>query len=396
MKRRTMSIAVLTAVAAAALSGCATGGADSGSGATAAPIVVGSINALSGPATFPEASAAAAAVFDAVNEAGGVDGRMIEYKALDDKGDPSTASAAARELIGQDGAVAMVGSASTVECAVNGAYYEQSGVLSVQGTGVEPECFQSPNIAPVNTGPFFGTSLALAYASETLGLERICGLFEITGSSEASYEKAIAAWSEATGKELAYTDMTIPFGASDYTPYIVKAKDQGCDGAFTMTVAPDVIGQMKAAAQQGWTDVTWVGLTSIFGDEFATAIGGDVGQGLYAIAEFSPYMDDSEANANWRELMTDAGVPLTSFSQGGYLAATYFIDVLRSIEGEITRESVTQALQEMSPITDPMVGTPYEFGTAQSHTPNRAGWPVALDVATGAWQNAGDGWLTLD
>ena len=40
--------------------------------------------------------------------------------------------------------------------------------------------------------------------------------------------------------------------------------------------------------------------------------------------------------------MTSAGVPLTSFAQGGYLAATIFVDALRAIDGEITRESVAE------------------------------------------------------
>ena len=66
----------LVALAAAVLLGTAAcAGAESGS---SGPIVVGSVNALSGAATFPEASQAAKAVFDAANASGGVNGRQIQ------------------------------------------------------------------------------------------------------------------------------------------------------------------------------------------------------------------------------------------------------------------------------------------------------------------------------
>ena len=109
MKRHLITAVTLAAGSALVLSGCA--GSDSGGGSgggDTSPIVVGSINTNSGPAAFPEASEAAAAVFDAFNAEGGLDGRMIEYKTTDDKGDPATATASAREIVGSDEAVAMV------------------------------------------------------------------------------------------------------------------------------------------------------------------------------------------------------------------------------------------------------------------------------------------------
>lgn len=147
------------------------------------PIVVGSVNALSGPATFPEASAAAKVVFDQVNAEGGIKGRKIDYKILDDKADPATASAAAREVVESGNAVALVGSASLLDCEVNGSYYVQQKIMSVQGTGVDKVCFSNPNISPVNVRPFGDTQMTLTYGSEVLGLKKICGLLEVVGSS---------------------------------------------------------------------------------------------------------------------------------------------------------------------------------------------------------------------
>lgn len=387
MKRELITAIALAGASALVLSGCAGGG--SGDGGDTSPIVVGSINTLSGPAAFPEASAAAAAVFDAFNEAGGLDGRTIEYKAADDKGDPATATASARELVGSDGAVAMVGSASLIECEINQAYYVQEGILSLPGVGVDTGCFDSENITPANIGPYNDMTLTLMYGSEVLGLDDICILLEIAGSTRPTYQAAIDTWTEATGAEPLYVDDTVPYGASDYTPYLVKAREQGCKAMAINGVEPDAVAQLKAANAQGWDDVVFLFLTSVYSENFAAAID-DAAGGIYVPAEFYPFTEENEINADWRSLMTENGIALTSFSQGGFLAATYFLEVLQSIEGDITRESVTAALNDMAPIDNPMVGTPFQFGTF-----NTAGWPIALKTGTNAWEKVADDWLRI-
>jgi len=385
MNKRAYGSVALVAAAALTLAGCSGPG---GEGADA-PIVVGSVNTISGPATFPEASEAAAAVFDEFNEKGGLDGRKIEYKTLDDKGDPATATASARELVGSDEAVALVGSASLIECEINAKYYAQEEILSIPGIGVDTGCFDSENISPANVGPFNDMTLTLQYGSEVLGLDDICVLLEIAGSTRPTYQAAIDKWTEITGKEPLYVDDTVPYGASDYTPYIVKARDQGCKALAINPVEPDAIGQVKAANAQGWDDVTWLYLTSVYSENFADAVD-DAGAGIYVPAEFYPFTDENENTADWRALMEKNDIPLTAFSQGGYLAAKYFIEVLEGIDGDITRESVTSALKSMEPIENPMSGTPYAFGVD-----NTAGWPIVLKSGTNAWEKVADDWLRI-
>ncbi|MGH3585583.1 MAG: ABC transporter substrate-binding protein, partial [Pseudonocardia sp.] len=273
MAHKARGLAAL-AVAALVVSGCAGGGGASG------PIVVGSVNSISGAATFPEASQAAKAVFDKVNAEGGINGRQIDYKIVDDKGDPAAAAAAARQVVASDEAVALVGSASLLECQINAPYYEQNDILSIPGIGVDPACFGTPNIAPANVGPFNDMTLTLLHGSEVLGLDNICVLLEIAGNTLPAYEAAIDSWSKITGKELAYLDATVPYGGSDYTPYIVKAREAGCKAVAVNPVEPDSIGQLKAAHAQGWDDVTWLLLTSVYSTNYAQATT-DAGAGVY-------------------------------------------------------------------------------------------------------------------
>ncbi|WP_336629587.1 MULTISPECIES: ABC transporter substrate-binding protein [unclassified Microbacterium] len=387
MNKRITAAAALLAAGMLALAGCS-GDGGSGSGSSD-PIVVGSVNTISGPATFPEASQAAKAVFDKFNADGGLNGRKIDYKALDDKGDPATATANAREIVGSDNAVAMIGSASLIECDLNKKYYEQEGILSIPGIGVDTGCFDSKNISPANVGPYNDMTLTLLYGSEQLKLDNICVLLEIAGSTRPTYQAAIDKWTQITGKKPLYVDDTVPYGASDYTPYIVKAKQAGCKALAINPVETDAIGQVKAANAQGWNDVTWLYLTSVYSENFAKAID-DAGAGIYVPAEFYPFTDENAVNKDWRDLMTKNKIPLTSFSQGGYLAATYFIEALKSVKGDITRESVSEAIKSMPAVDNKMIGDPYKFGTIPT-----AGWPIELKTGTHAWEKVADDWYRI-
>ncbi|WP_419839715.1 ABC transporter substrate-binding protein [Candidatus Poriferisodalis sp.] len=111
------------------------------------PIRVGNVSSLTGGALFPEASAAAKAVFDRVNDRGGISGRPLELIVEDDGGAPEGAAAAARKLVEQDNVVALVGSASVLECAVNSGFYAEQGVYSIQAPAWT-RCASCPRTSP--------------------------------------------------------------------------------------------------------------------------------------------------------------------------------------------------------------------------------------------------------
>jgi len=358
------------------------------------PIKIGSVNSLTGQIVFPEASAAAKAVFERVNAEGGIGGRPIEYRVEDDAADPAGAAQAARRLVEDEGVVAMAGSASLLECAVNGAYYADQGVYSIQGTGVDPLCFASSNISPVNTGPYLGYTVSLYFASEVLAKENVCALIFDIPDFRPAMDAAIQQWRDITGKELHFSNFSLQF-TDDVTPFVLQAHDAGCDVVVSNGLDVHYIGFMQALQSQGIDDMLWVGLTSGYTAEVAQTLGslGVPDGSLYVNSEFEPFSLESPVLDDWRTLMTEAGVPLTSFAEGGYLAATIMADVLRGIDGEITRESVGQALLGLDAYDTPMIGTPYSFGDAPAHNPNRASKFVRNQGSE--WALATDDWVVL-
>lgn len=77
----------------------------------ATDIVIGQSGALSGPLDEigKEMKAGAEACFNAVNQAGGVNGRKIKLVSLDDAGEPDRAKANTQKLIGEENALALFG-----------------------------------------------------------------------------------------------------------------------------------------------------------------------------------------------------------------------------------------------------------------------------------------------
>ncbi|MDE0160281.1 MAG: ABC transporter substrate-binding protein [Acidimicrobiaceae bacterium] len=356
------------------------------------PIRVGNVSSLTGAGLFPEASVAAKAVFDRVNASGGIGGRPIELIIEDDGGSPEGAATAGRKLVEQDNVVAMVGSASILECAVNSGFYAEQGVYSIQGTGVDPLCFLSSNISPVNTGPFTGITVSLYYASETLALDRVCNinLFVIPDLAPA-FDGAVARWESITGKSLTLRVKAATL-EDDPTPLMLQARDAGCQAVVIDGVEPHALAVGRAIDAQNLSDIVWIGLTSYYTDAIASQLG-SAGNGLRANSEFEPYGSDSPALDDWKALMTNAGVPLTSFAQGGYLAATVFVEALRGIDGEVTRESVAAAMLDLEPYETPLLGTPYTFGPGDAHAPNQAS--KFVELRDGQWVTAADDWVIL-
>lgn len=392
--RSKLAIAGTIAAAALMLTACDPGTGGGGGGGTPADGEPITVAALSGLTFFPEAPEAVQAVFDDYNAAGGLGGRPLEYNVYDDKTDPAVSSTAAKDAL-DSGAVALVGSSSLLDCAVNHTTWEDAGIVSIQGTGVDPFCFSTPNIAPANTGPFYDAFATLYNGSETLGFTDICAVIvPDDAAGQSAYEQAIQSWSDETGQELKYSDFSLTRGQPSYAGNVAQLAGQDCGAIFINEVGPAVIAFIGEAANQG-LNVPFLVLTSCYSDEFAASVA--YGADIHLPAEFFPYSDPTDdANTDWIAVMDAHGVAKTSFAQGGYLAAKYFISILESIDGDVTRESFTAAAQGMTePIENPMVGTAWIFGDGDFHQANQSAWPVAIRANTNEWESIGP-WLNGD
>jgi branched-chain amino acid transport system substrate-binding protein len=355
-------------------------------------IKLGAISTITGPADFSEVPKAAKAMYDALNASGGVNGCKIDFEIADDKADPQVAAQAARDLIDNKKVVAMSGGASLLECAVNAPTYKRAKVDSVDGLGVDPVCFNSPNIAPVNVGPYTLSTAMGLFATNTLHAKNFCAMFIIIGGTQEAYKNALARWEKLTGQQMKLVDLTVPI-AGDYTPFIIKARDAGCDAVVSNAIEPGVVAWVKTADAQKISGINWLFLSPGYTTEVAKTLA-DSKQLIYVGTEWEPYTErDSPANKDWIAAMKASNRPLTAFSQGGYLAAQATIGVIRNIDGPVTRESMNEALARMKPTSYPLAGSPYVFGDGPAHSPMQA--TKVMKLENGAWTVLTTDWVVV-
>ncbi len=327
-----------------------------------------------------------------MNAEGGIDGRQIEYLSEDDGADPAQAAQAARRLVDENEVVALAGAASLVECSANAAFYAQRDVVSISGTGVEPACFESANIAPVNNGTVPGYASLLYFASETLGHDRVCPVILKSEGLTEPYLELIERWEAETGSTAPVVDTSVVLG-DDPTPAILAVRDAKCDAVVFNANEPVAVAFMNTVKQQGLLDrADWLTLTSAYTETAFETLKQQGTLGLYANSEFLPFMSDDPALDEWRATLTGADVPLTSLSIGGYVSAEILVEVMKGIDGEITRESVTQAFRDLDEIENPLMGMPFTFGDATSHNPNRAS--MMVQATEDGWQTVSD-WVRV-
>lgn len=388
MSKKMLAAVAIAGAAALALAGCSSDSSGGGE-ATGEPIVVAASSSLT---FFPEAPQAVQAVFDEYNAAGGLNGRPLEYNVCDDKVDPAASAQCQKDALSA-GAVAMVGSSSLLDCAVNWKTWIDNDMVSLSGTGVDPYCFGTSNVAPANTGPFFDGQATIQQAFLD-GNKEICGLFATADpSTKQAYVDMVANWEAFSGQKMAAVDDSVGYGA-DYTSNVsALISGANCDSFVFLGVGPDVLGMINVLTQQGIKAPVYV-QTSCYYPEFAASAASYGGE-ISVPAEFAP-LDDA-ANDDFKALMDSAGVPQSSFAQGGYLAAKNFIQILETIEGDtIDAAAVTAAAKAMTtPDENKMRGNAWIFGEGDTHQANASSWELRIEPGSGVWTSKGP-WLSAE
>ena len=175
----TLGAGVLSACSSSPKAG--TGGTNSGAtapGVTAHSISIGATVPLTGPAApgYSEIAPAMQAVFAWVNQHGGVYGRKINYKYLDDGYNPANTATLTRKLVLQDNIFADVGSLGTptqtaVQAFLNSQKVPQLFIESGCNCWNDPKYPYSSGWQPPYTveGKILGSYIKATFAGKKIG-----------------------------------------------------------------------------------------------------------------------------------------------------------------------------------------------------------------------------------
>jgi branched-chain amino acid transport system substrate-binding protein len=362
-------------------------GDNTGQKATGEPIPIGAVTSMSGRASFKEADDAVRAYFDCVNNNGGIHGRPLTYHDQDDQGRLDIAAQAAKQLVGDEGVYAMVGSTSIIECISNADYYLKENILEI-GLGIPPQCYQSKNIAEVNAGPRQSGIGAADYARRMLGVKSlVCTIPKVPGSDYSC--GGMEQWGAKFGVKVTsiYSDPVSP----DYGSVVLQMMATGADGV--MFFGTDDIGVQildNAEQQDGAAKMKWTASTAVYTVRFPGAIDSKYwNDRFWANSELAPLDSKGADNQNWLAVMeTYGGKTLRdSFSQAGYVAARVAVRAMLTLKNpdEINRAAVTAAIQNMPPYPTDILCMPWYWGGPDATEHNANHVTRTVTVHDGKW-----------
>jgi branched-chain amino acid transport system substrate-binding protein len=347
-------------------------GPKEGAKATGAPIKLGTIYTKQPGLDFSAMPAAEKAFYDCVNANGGIHGRPITLIAADEQTNPQQVSSLATKLVESDKVLALVGNASILDCAVNGQYYAKQR-LSVIVAGIPNDCFASPAIAPVNSGPLYSDLGAAQYLIDDQGAKSLIMSTTAGPGAEASLQPALT-YARSKGLKASGSLEKVPI--SDADAVVLKLVDQAGEGGGVVLAytPPDALKLLKAAEAQGLIDkVHWACPTSCNDASLVKALGPAWDGKLAVNAELSLPEADGADNALYRAVMAKyaPGQPLGSFGQMGFLAAKIAADTLQDVpDDKLDREGVNAAIRAVHDYKTSFLCKPWYFGDLDAHIPS--------------------------
>jgi branched-chain amino acid transport system substrate-binding protein len=344
--------------------------AGTGQKATGEPIKLGGIFTKQPGTDFTDIANGAKAVFDCVNDNGGINGRPIQYLIETEQTDPAQAASLAKKLIESEKVLGIVGNTSIIECAVNHRYYEQQGYFAITN-GIAPECYSTPNSAPVNMGPRYSVDGATQYLLRQ-GVKKLV-LVQSNVPGTGYIEEGFLLIAKDAGIPTASFKENVPIqDANSVALKLVQAA--GRDGGVVVNFTPpEALKVLQGAQQQGLHDrVRWACSTPCNTDFLAEALGPQWNGKLGVNAELNLITADGPDSRLYRAVMAKYApdIPLGSFSQMGFVDASIAVKALMSVTGEFTATSVNEAFKNVKDFQTDILCKPWYYGDAPLHIPN--------------------------
>jgi branched-chain amino acid transport system substrate-binding protein len=345
-------------------------GAGTGQKATGEPIKLGGIFTKQPGTDFSEIGNAAKAVFDCVNDNGGINGRPIQYIIETEQTDPAQAASLAKKLVESEKVLGIVGNTSIIECAVNHGYYEQQGYFTITN-GIAPECYSTPNSAPVNMGPRYSVDGATQYLIRQKVKKLVLVQSNVPGTGYI--EEGFLLIAKDAGIPTASFKENVPIqDANSIALKLVQAAGSG-GGVVVNFTPPEALKILQGAQQQGLHDrVMWACSTPCNTDFLAEALGPQWNGKLGVNAELNLINADGPDSQLYRAVMAKyaPNIPLGSFSQMGFVDASIAVKALMSVTGEFTPKSVNEAFKNVKDYKTDILCKPWYYGDAPLHIPN--------------------------
>lgn len=282
--------------------------------------------------------------FNAVNAAGGINGRQLKLISRDDGYEPEKAAAAVKALIEEDKVFALIGSVGTPTTLAAVPAINAAGIPLI-GPFTGAQALREPfnrNLFHVRASYFDETERIVQHLS-TVGIKKIAVFYQNDSYGKAGLagvERALAKRNLKAAAAVTVERNSVDVAAA--LAEILKAAPEAVIQISAYKSCAALIKQARAKAYGGqFFNVSFVGSKAL-ADEL-----GDAGAGvtISQVVPF-PYIASSVIVREYQQRMTEAGQKEFDFSSmEGFLAAKVLTEGLRRTGKTITRESLMTALE---------------------------------------------------
>ena len=346
-------------------------------GVSADKIVFGQAAALDGPASAlgQGMKIGLEAAFAEINKAGGVKGRKLELKSVDDGYEPTKSIEAAKKLLEEDKVFALVGAVGTPTSAATQPIATAAGAPFI-GAFTGAEFLREPHkplVMNIRASYFQETEAMVERVTKDLGATKIAIMYQDDAFGQAGLagvKKALEKRQMQLAGEGTFERNTVAVKAALLA--IKKAEPQ----AVIMISPYKPAAEFIKLAKQIKLDATFVNISFVGSDALAKELGA-AGAGV-VITQVVPFPKDAAIpvvgryQASLKASAPDAQPGFVSLE--GYLVGRAIAAALEKVDGDLTRQAMIDAVQKAGSLD---LGG---FKLSYSPTSNRGSNEVFLTV----------------
>ena len=328
---------------------CVAGLGWAGPGVTDKQIVLGQSAALSGPASALGTAMrdGALAYFDAVNAAGGVNGRRIVLNTLDDGYDPQRAQANTGALVDKERVFALFGYVGTPTSNAAQPWVDKEDVpffAPMTGAQTLREPFNK-NVFNVRDGYFKETEKIVEHL-EVMGVKNVAVLYQNDAYGQAGLQGVEQALKRR--QRTVSVTASVERNSTDVAAAVAKMK-AAHPRAIVMISAYKSSAAFIREMRKNNDDVPFFWNVSFVGSR---ALADELGPSAHGVMISqvmpSPWSETLDIAREYRKLyLAKPGREADFASLEGFIAAKVLVEGLRHVKGEPTRKNFVHALETM-------------------------------------------------
>jgi ABC-type branched-subunit amino acid transport system substrate-binding protein len=340
-------------------------------------IVFGQAAALDGPASAlgQGMKTGLEAAFAEINKAGGVKGRKLELKSIDDGYEPTKSIEAAKKLLEEDKVFALIGAVGTPTAAATQPIATAAGAPFI-GAFTGAEFLREPHkplVLNIRASYFQETEAMVERLTKDLGATKIAIMYQDDAFGQAGLagvKKALDKRQMQLAGEGTFERNTVAVKAALLS--IRKAEPQ----AVIMISPYKPAAEFIKLARQIKLDATFVNISFVGSDALAKELGA-AGAGV-VITQVVPFPKDAAIpvvgryHASLKASSPDAQPGFVSLE--GYLVGRAIAAALEKVDGDLTRQAMIEAVHKAGSLD---LGG---FKLSYSPTSNRGSNEVFLTV----------------